>query len=657
MELNEVKEIGLAALYDADRRELLTEAIDATAALLRESWLNADNRRALTGLHFQLRVKLLALLYVEDGYCEEERAALSEELCEMKHFAHESRAERMMALSNRLQVFFDAVGRIMSDAAVQAFRIRDENWNVMTAELREAYEVRDLFACKLAAAEALSDEPPFGDYAFPPVKALLLKDLEEVRAFAEQVVADLEGRGIKRLLEELLTPPSEELEQCEYCPTPSEREHTYAGTVVVCTPFADELELYAWSYGKKTGTGLAIVEAANLNGREPLAIETLFSAVAERGENLLIRGLGAYRGERRELYERILAFGKASGKKAFVMDENGDKRVYNDLMERIRENAELTPMDVAFAFLSMPGYRELTDLLEEKGMLEADGMREAVKKHLPFMGFVGLNRAFAAYAHGRDWLEAGRRISEARYEDAFKYLSCLPTGSLFLNPDWGVLGGDKAQALPSRPEIDYDELRELDPDKLRRIVGGNFTLYEKCGLVCRYTLTHGEDISVWRSLSVEELESRLTRATGLVMRLLGLALEPVVTVHERIPGASATTVGQCVGGGKEIRFKRAALADLTDTIDTICHESFHAFQHMATHTPFCEWYWRELGVTRGRIQTWRENDNCYFSSSEKEFGKSAGAVYRAQVVESEARAFASDCLADSEAAAEKIQWE
>ena len=152
------------------------------------------------------------------------------------------------------------------------------------------------------------------------------------------------------------------------------------------------------------------------------------------------------------------------------------------------------------------------------------------------------------------------------------------------------------------------------------------------------------------------MEKRLTQALRLVMRILGVSAEPVVTIHESIPNAPKAT-SLCVGGGKEIQYKRSALADLTETIDVVCHESYHAFQSYAIHSSFSEWFWRELGVTRGRIQGWAENQSHYFGSSDKRFGESAFSVYHAQVLESDARAFAVDCVMAAETGFEKIDWE
>ena len=656
MELNEVKSKGLNALVESIDRDTLADAIEMTESILGEPWLNAANRRALTGLHFQLRVKYLALDYLCDGYCAEAYSQLLNTIAQMEQFAIENEAENMKALSARLFPYFKAIDAIMCDADLHASRIRDQEWNAQTKDMREIKEVYDLFTKKQELIASLPDESPFDRYAFPNIKECVQSDLEEVRSFAVKLSDNLVLTESKRLLDELLLPIDEDILKFEYYPVLAESEFAYAGTVVICTPFANEAELFALHYSQQTGTTPAILDLALLNDKEAGVLDILLSAIAKKGQHLLIRGIDLYRGDRTLLFEKIISFGKTAGRKVFVIDEHADKRVYNDFMEHVRTHPGLSPMDVAFVFLAMPGYSELIELFEEKGMLTGEKIRERVKTYLPFAGFVGLNRASAAYMQIRDWLEAARKVSEERYSDALLYLSMLPTQSLLLHTDWG----DFQKSLPSREqvraEIDYDSVRDVNPQNIKKIMQGNFTIFEKCGLICRYCLTHGEDISVWEHLSDQELAKRLTQATRLVVRVLGLSLEPVVTVHEVIPNAPKAS-GVCIGGGKEIRFKRAALADLTDTIDTICHESYHAFQHFATHTTFCEWFWRELGVTRGRVQGWAENQKQYFDSSEQRFGKDAMAVYRAQIVESEARAFATDCLFAADLAIEKIRWE
>ena len=332
MELNEVKSIGLSALYDAVDRNALHDAICSVEELLKEKWLNDANRRALTGLHFQLRVKLFALIYLSEGYCSEDREKLAEELSAMYIFADENNAERMKALAVRLQLYFNEVGQIMRDTDRQAARLRADDWSWVTRDLREIREIEAFFAERIGQVRALSEEPPFGDYAFPDIREMLRKDLEEVRDFAVHTADQMEIEGSRSLLEELLIPVEQEFLSCEYCPVIAESDYAYAGTVVISTPFADELELFAVCYGKKTGTSVAVLDVARLNGRNEGIPEILFGAVAKKGEHLLLRGMDRYRGDRRHLLARALVFGKTSGKKGVHYGRAGRSKALSGML-------------------------------------------------------------------------------------------------------------------------------------------------------------------------------------------------------------------------------------------------------------------------------------------------------------------------------------
>ena len=656
MELNEVKNLGLSTLFDSMDRDDLEDAIRLVKTMLDEPWLNATNRRALSGLYYQLQVKLLAIVYLFDGYCEEDWIKFADTLSAMDQFARENSAEKMMQLSAHLQEFFQSVNEIMQDALYQADRIRDHEWKVVAGNIDVAKDVCHRFADKLQSLEQLSDDPPFGEYAFPNIKERLHTDLEEIYAFAKKAVNDMEIDLGAQLLEELLTPISEELHGFEYCPAVSESEFAYAGTIIVITPFSDELELFALSYGKKTQNKVSLLDAGALNGKNIGVVDLLFDLIAKQGNHLLIRGIERYRGNRSALLKKILLFGETIGRKVFVMDEKGDKRLYREFFELASDESGINENSIAYLYLELPGYGELVSFFEDHGMLSQVAEREIVKTYLPFAGFAGLNRAILAYSKGRDWIESARKVSEARHEDGVQYLSCLPNQSLLLNIDWGDFKRGNFEMEAVRTEINYDEVRDLNPKNIQKIVNGDYTIFEKCALVCRYCLTHGEDVSVWRDLNEHEMQKRLTQTIRLVIRILGVDLEPVVTLHDEIP-RSPKAFSLCIGGGKEIQFRRSSLSNLTETMDVVCHECFHVFQAHAMQSPFCDWFWRELGVTRGRIQSWAENQKNYFGSSESKLGASAFSVYRAQVMEADARAFAIDCMLVLDSAFEKTHWE
>ena len=59
MELNDVKAAASTALIESTDIAVLTRALEITGKMLEETWLNAENRRWITGADFQLRAKLL----------------------------------------------------------------------------------------------------------------------------------------------------------------------------------------------------------------------------------------------------------------------------------------------------------------------------------------------------------------------------------------------------------------------------------------------------------------------------------------------------------------------------------------------------------------------------------------------------------------------
>ena len=658
MELNEVKTAASTALFESTNIAVLARVMNATGAMLNETWLNAENRRWLTGADFQLRAKFLSLTYLEDGYDQGDLVNLLGHLEEMLSFARESGSQKMEDLSLRLIAFFTPLEEILNDADFHASRIRDHSWNVMTSNLDEAREVREIFEKKIEKAEALPESDGlFGNFAYVDAKGQILSDLRAVHTFADNLVHDLEEADARALLADVLLPIDANAEKAEFYPEVSAELYGYAPVVVVSTPFFDELELFVSAYGKQNSTPVKIINLTPLSGKPATTREVLFKSLARSKQILLIRGIEHYKGDHKEIYSDILAYGKTTGQKVFILDEGGDKRVYNGLLALTNGSDTYSPMDVAFFYLALPTYTELSELFEGNGMFVRDeNLREKVRKYLPFSGFVGLNRLSEANARGRDWLEAGRSVSDARYDLAMTYISRIPTQPLLLSTDWGDFKNSKIVQDDTRPEIDYDKIRDINPENIRKIMEGDFSIFEQCGLICRYCLSHGEDVSIWISLEKEELEKRLTLATRLVTRILSIPLEPIVTVHDVLEN-NENIGGLCVGGGKEIRYKKSCLQDFSYVMEVICHECFHSFQHTAIESSFKAWYWRELGVTRGRIETWTANFQHYSNLPKGSRTSAAYNHYLYQVVECDARAFASDCLFAAEGALQKIDWE
>ncbi|MDE7301058.1 MAG: hypothetical protein K2N47_02700, partial [Clostridia bacterium] len=180
----------------------------------------------------------------------------------------------------------------------------------------------------------------------------------------------------------------------------------------------------------------------------------------------------------------------------------------------------------------------------------------------------------------------------------------------------------------------------VNPDNIRKIMEGTFSLFQKCGMISTYCLLCGTSAAEWKTLPKEAKAERLTEASKLVMRALGVDIVPVVEVLDELDNPKAG--GLCIDGGKRIQYQTKSVEDFDWSARAVCHECFHAFQRMAAVVGWQEWYETELHVTPGRIDQWIFNQSRY-----RDIRKGHD-VYLIQIVESDARAFEDDCLGKNE---------
>ena len=165
-------------------------------------------------------------------------------------------------------------------------------------------------------------------------------------------------------------------------------------------------------------------------------------------------------------------------------------------------------------------------------------------------------------------------------------------------------------------------------------------MYVKVGLLIDYCLLHFDDFELaWGQISKEEMEERLTLAVRCVYALYGIDIEPTVEIVNKIKDKE-TINGICIDGGKKIQFKKKICEKYDDIVQTVAHETFHSLQYKAITSPYSDWYYTEFGVTKHRIEQWRINNSCYYSSVSDSDYK----YYRHQIYEADAFAFMVDCM-------------
>ena len=612
-----------------DRAELAGAAAELEG-LLAQGWLNARNRENAEALLWRVRAKELALAYFSEGYNEDDYAALSAFCAEKQPAAEERGYGNTAQLLARLSALAAAVHVIMQDAAAAAERVRTYGGQPATSSAEECAEVAALFAAKEEAAASLTEEAPFGSVAFPDVKAELAEELAKVRAFAQKLGEEIRLKDVASFRKDHAEPVGGEYAAFEFYPARSEEERT-AGAVVLCTPFFDEAVLFAVKNTEGTVYRVAVSAFA---GRGEEEIGKIFALFAKEGADLLIEGLPAYRGDRAPVLAAAMRFGRG-GRRAFLLD-GGSRALYGEAL-KAASAAGLPAADISFTYLSVPLYEETADLLEERGMIGAEE-REEVRRTMPFMGFVGLNLAVRAFVQKKDWRSVAAAHSAANAPLAAAYLAQLPSQGLLIDGGWGNFAEDVTD--DTRRSFDYDDIRTADQNNIRKIAEGGYTVFEQCGAIVRYCTLAGADSSVWETLSPAEKSERLSEATRLILRALGVQTETDVQVLDELPVKGAG--GLCCDGGKSILYRSDCVKNYEWTIDAVCHECYHAFQHMVMYGPWREWYWTDLGVTRGRKAEWLVN------TGKKYFPNVGSPSYYVQVRESEARAFAKDCLRDAD---------
>lgn len=625
----------------------LEEKAASLEQLLLSGWLNDKNRESAEALLWRVRAKILALAYFTGGYNADDGERLISFAEENGALAREKGYSNTAELLERVAAFGKKAQQIMADAAAQACRVRTYDWKAASSSEEECREVAAAFKEKEALAAALEDEPLFGEeIAFPPVREEMTEELARVRRFAEEQAETLRLKDDAKFLEENAREirGSTDWAHYEFFPDLSGGGQHLAGALVLCTPFPEEAELFAV---KNSPAEVYSVSAGAFEGRSEESIDNIFALFARRNASMILTDAERFRGGNKgALYRAAMRFGKG-GHKVFITDPTGERKAYEEALSAASEGG-LSALDVSFLFLSMPTYREVIELFEEKGMIDsAKGDYAYVKEHMPFMGFVGLNLAISAYVRKKNWKEIAAEFSGERRSAAFRYLKKLPSQGQLLDEGWGDYSSEVDSKLGGKREFNYDDISEVNPNNIRKIMTSGLSLFEKCGAIARYCSACGDDQSVWASLDNETKSERLTAATRLIMRALGVGIDPEVQILDELENKGAG--GTCCDGGKRILYKRSCVQDYEWTVGAICHECFHAFQAMAVNGAWADWFWEELGVTKARIAQWSLNSGCYFHIPNK--------AYRVQIYEADAYAFEEDCKLKSKDVWHTIDFE
>jgi hypothetical protein len=414
---------------------------------------------------------------------------------------------------------------------------------------------------------------------------------------------------------------------------------------VLATPFEDEAIFHLRRLGEVIGKKFSRIDASVLGALDAAVVLKLFRTHALSGNCLFVVNVAECRAESfKTVAEGIVRFGLESSGCIFVHDKKGDHKLYEQL-EDVTAELGLPTVSLSHEFLRMPNCQGTLSMLVDHGVIEnTDEDYTRVKTKLPFMGYIGLNMLLSGESFGM--AEGHSRRNSAA---AISYIKRIIAQSQFIDSGWGDYSADiRLSNTGERISFDYDGFRDLDKNNLKRIIEKpGISLFAKCGIAVRYCMTAGDSDYVLERLSHEELTERLTLASVVVCRLLNTQYSPACEVftseqwkdmYKEDKTYGPNTLGVCIKAGKLLHYNGGKLRNLEQSIDTVCHECFHAFQNTLLDKSFADWHFIELGITASRVEEWSKNDAVYITSS------TSYNAYRFQVFESDAFGFSAECL-------------
>lgn len=601
------------------------------------------------GIHEALSMRVLAkhlLIKYLEKYSEEDKDACLGRIKEMISVSADKNYLKTTKLLANVRDFVSDVHEIMKVAVIAVNRVRDDFGNLATDNAALIRESAQAIEKALKEAKSLESALLFPEnVAVPDFIGGIIKDLEEEAEWFSGALRSSFDVRAAQLLEEFSSPLSSlgVNTSPRFYESPLDLSKTYAKAIVISTPFEEEAILFAGVYSSMTAKAFHLFHADKLSGDERrVPMEALFEAAACKDMSLLI--LGIERLDEAVVCEMEKAILEATKRNVhfLIHDNTGTRALYESFDKIASESETLSPRDVHHVFLSMPNFNQTCKILADNAFItDTEADKEKVRNSIPFIGYVGLN-AILSSSPTADWLTGASELSRERANAAISYLNRLIASRQFIDDGWGNFSGHVRYVKGEKKSFDYDELRGIDKENIKAIMEKpGLTTFDRCGIITKYCLLSGNDSSVWKDLSASEKELRVTTATRMVCKILSTAYTPEVKILPDEGWDKKSAGGYCEDGGKRIVYRESSVSNYTWVEDAVCHECYHAFQHTALYMPYADWFFTELGVTEGRINSWDDNFKVYVGTEEPK-------TYRVEVVECDARAFALDCLRNIE---------
>lgn len=597
-------------------------------------------------LSMRLHAKELLLKYFV-GYTAEDKQAILDYISAAMDISCENSYVKTTKILANARDFVLEVHDIMEATVAAINRVRDNSGQIATDNAALIVEAAKTIKKTLTEAKNIETKDIFPEgVEFPDLAAKVVQDLTEEDAwFTEQLSAN-QSEGAFKLLKECIKPLASAgyMTTADYYENPVDRSKVNARAIVISTPFLDEAMLYAGVYSTYINNPLHILYADKLTEckNRGISVDAMLDRAKVEGMHFIVVGIDKLNGEFAEDVKLALLRAAHNGTNLLIVNTVGGRALYESMDKLAADTEGVSTTDVYHAFLTMPSFAATTKLLADNGFItNSDSDTTRVREAMPFAGFVGLNTILRS-GTSSPWLELAKARSDANLDEALRYLNTLFAPRQLIDDGWGNFAGHVRIVKGEKKHFDYDDVHGLDRENIRMIMEkSGISTFDRCGLIVKYCLLSGNDVSAWPNFSAEEQSRRATTATKMIAKVLETLYAPTVEIVPEEKWEKKEAGGYCADGGKRIVYRQSCVQNYAWMEDAICHECFHSFQHTAIDSPYADWYFSELGVTQGRIAQWDDNFKVYV-------GAEGGTIYRVEIVECDAKAFALDCLRDVE---------
>ena len=447
--------------------------------------INEENKENAEFVLMKIDAKILALKYFTEGYLEQDYRALCEFLTPSMIQCFTRGWGKTKTLLESLKQVADIVSDVMKDAFKIMCSVRDSSGNCTTTQPEDLIFVRDEFLKKIEQAKALPDTKELfgqGVKMFDIKNDCVIKDLKEISDWADAQIVKIATEQTDYFFKTNVMMLSDEPGDKDFTfyPAMPDKSTTWAKTIILCSPFRDEVILFARAYEKENSVKFATFNANDFANKDNEFIDKIFEALKSKNVGAIFFGFAEYHGANEPyIMESILRFTNSGGT-VLPVDRRGDSGVYKDFLA-VAKKCGMSVMDVTNRYLTMPPYKNVIIEFESRGMITGADY-DFLKKHMAFMGYVGMSKAVSLFAQGKRWRDDVLDISKAHESMVQTYIMHIPSQNQLIDADWIDLSITR-NAGRSQTEFDYDSIRSANPNNIRKILNSNLNVFQKCGYV------------------------------------------------------------------------------------------------------------------------------------------------------------------------------